>query len=451
MPSRHPPPPSALRPPEPVEALGEAITQASTWLREGRWLTWDAVDHGSRAAGLRPESVWWCTKMLRESQLHPTGLDDIRGRPFRWATSLVSLQAGLREVDLSLGGNVTGAHEIAGADRDQVVIRALTEEAFRSSEIEGAVTTRKRAQAIIASGDLPRDSSERMVLNNYRALRYVRERRAEPITLAHLLALHAILVEGTLPEGDAGRLRTDDDDIHVVDAARNVVVHTPPPAALLPARLERLLAFANAPSEPSAGLPAAPWVHPALRAIAVHFLFGWEHPFVDGNGRCARALWYWVMLRNGYWMAEFIAISEAIGARRAAYYQAFVDTEQDDNDLTYFLVMHLDAVTDAIARLRQRLERQRTRLRSLQRELGALPLNHRQKALLAHALRHPGERYRFDTHAHHHDVAYGTARSDLMELAARGLLPETREGRTRVFVAPADLAQRIAALRGGEG
>lgn len=439
------PPPFTSTPLESGEGLASSMTIASLWIREGRWVTWDEVRHRSREAGLSAESVWWCTRALRETHLQPVGVVDDQGRAFRLAPTLLTLQEHLREIDLALGGSVSSGFEIGAADRDRVLLRSLTEEALRSSEIEGAVTTRARARAMLTSGAPPQSRDERMVVNTFRAMTFVQRHRDTPITVDHLRQLHLLVVEGTLDDpDDAGRFRSHDDDVRVVAEGSGEVVHTPPPAEELSARLEALLAFANARESSSSELP---WLHPALRAIVVHFLLGWLHPFVDGNGRCARLLWYWVMLRNGYWLAEFLSLSEAIKARKVAYYRAFLDTECHGNDLTYFAVMHVKAVSDAIQRLRDRLERHRMRMNAVQEDLGTLRLNHRQKNLLLHALRHPGERYSFETHARHHGVVYATGRADLMDLAKRGLLPETLEGRTRIFVAPRDLQERIVRLQ----
>lgn len=51
----------------------------------------------------------------------------------------------------------------------------------------------------------------------------------------------------------------------------------------------------------------------------LHFMLGYEHPFVDGNGRVARAMFDWAMLRNGYWLFEFISVSRIIRQAPAKY------------------------------------------------------------------------------------------------------------------------------------
>ena len=65
------------------------------------------------------------------------------------------------------------------------------------------------------------------------------------------------------------------------------------------------------------------FLHPVIRSILLHFWVAYDHPFVDGNGRNARALFYWSMLRHGFWLAEFFSISHEILKAPRKYYRAF--------------------------------------------------------------------------------------------------------------------------------
>ena len=59
--------------------------------------------------------------------------------------------------------------------------------------------------------------------------------------------------------------------------------------------------------------------HPTIKAIALHCWLALIHPFADGNGRTARALFYLFMLKNDYWLFEYLSISRVILRRRAQY------------------------------------------------------------------------------------------------------------------------------------
>jgi Fic family protein len=180
--------------------------------------------------------------------------------------------------------------------------------------------------------------------------------------------------------------------------------------------LAALCDFAN-------GVTPDGFVHPAVRAILLHFWLAYDHPFVDGNGRTARALFYWAMLHSGYWLFEFVSISAILRKAPAQYSRSFLYTETDDNDLTYFLLAQTEVIRKAMRELQNYIARKTSEVREVEQHLRALELfNHRQVALIRHAMQHPGHRYTFISHQKSHAVAYQTARTDLLDLATRGIL-----------------------------
>jgi Fic family protein len=195
-----------------------------------------------------------------------------------------------------------------------------------------------------------------------------------------------------------------------------------------------------------------PFIHPVVRAILLHFMLGYDHPFVDGNGRTARALFYWCMARSNYWLIEFISISRVLKKAPARYVRAYLHTETDESDTTYFLLHQLLTINEAIADLHRYLHRKMEETREAKRLLEQSPalhqrLNHRQLSLLDHALRNPRNLYRIDRHQSSHHVTYQTARTDLLDLTEMGLLEKSTMGRAFVFTAPDDLRQRLDAIR----
>jgi Fic family protein len=370
---------------------------------------------------------------------------DKRGHPFRFATPSPVL-IDLHHIDRDAAGQIhSSVGEPIREDPKRYLISSLIEEAITSSQLEGASTTRQVAAAMLLTGRKPRDHSETMIFNNYRAMEHLRSLKKESLTPGHILELHRILTEDTLenPE-DAGRLRQSD-DVRVIDSRDNAVLHDPPVHAELPERMERLCAFANSDET------ALPFVHPVLRAILVHFMIGYDHPFADGNGRTARALFYWSMARSGYWLMEYTSISHILRRAPARYMRAYLHTETDGNDTTYFLLHQLGTIRRAIVALHEYLNRKVLEQKETERLLSASPklrtrFNHRQVALLTHALRNTGEGYRVDAHQRSHNVVYQTARNDLLALHELGLLEKAKQGNAYVFFAPEDLRNRLATL-----
>ncbi len=326
--------------------------------------------------------------------------------------------------------------------KNRVLMDSLMEEAIATSQIEGAVTTRKVAKEMLRSGRRPRDRSEQMVVNGYRTIRLLRERAEQPLSVALLHEIQRSITQDTLDDpADAGRFRAEADPIQVVDERDGEVVFTPPPAAHLSDRVSALIAFANADSG------GEHFVHPLVKATILHFWLAYEHPYVDGNGRTARALFYWSMLKSGYWLFEFLTISRVIHAGSMGYYRSFLYSETDDNDLTYSVVYMLDVTRRALDDLHGRIGEMRAQQQRMDAIRVARGLNLRQRAVLDHAIRHPGQIYTFDSHAGSHGITHQTARTDLIGLIDRGLLRETGSRKPREFYPAPDLDRRLSGKR----
>jgi Fic family protein len=410
-------------------------------LPDGRYLHWDKLRHRNPPQGLTAEDWWAAVKAARLSLRKPVALCDLGGVPFHFCP-VEPIQEKLHRIDSRLAGRIGVSDAITtGPQRDRYLVSSLIEEAITSSQLEGAATTRKVAADMLRSGRRPRDHDERMIFNNYRAMETIRQWRDKPLTPERVLELHCQVSRGTLDDPDsAGRLQTPNEErVEVRDNRTSELLHRPPPAEVLPGRLEELCEFANRK------LTGQDFLHPVIHAIILHFWLAWDHPFADGNGRTARALFYWKMLQSDYWLFEFISISTILRRAPGQYKRAFLRTETDDNDLTYFLLHQLEVISQAMEQLDDYLQRKSTEVKTVERRLKTqAPLNHRQLALLGHALRNPGAEYTFGSHQRSHNVAYATARSDLLELSERNLLDQSAAGQKPIrFFAPEDLATRI--------
>ncbi|MGH7655984.1 MAG: Fic family protein [Gemmatimonadaceae bacterium] len=411
----------------------------------GRYLHWDEFRHRQPIDGLSIENSWHAVKLARKAASRTIPLRDVKGDLFSFANVLV-LTEYLHLVDRDAAGAIRTPTQVTDpGTRERYLLASLAEESITSSQLEGASTSRANAKQMLREGRPARDHGEQMILNNYRAMEWLRSKDSEPLTPAIVLELHALVTEGTLDDSaSVGRFRTDADDIVVSDDTGRIL-HRPPKAAELPQRLDDLCAFANARES------GDQFLHPALRSILLHFQLAYDHPFVDGNGRVARALFYWSMARHGYWLCEFVSISRILRRARGQYLRSFLYTETDGNDTTYFLVDQLRVLRRAIEDLHEYLARKAAEAREaeiiLQRSWKtALVLNERQLALLARALRQPETTFTIEAHRRSHGVAYETARTDLIVLVDDGLLTMRRRGRRFLFVPSEDLRAR-AGLR----
>jgi len=255
-----------------------------------------------------------------------------------------------------------------------------------------------------------------------------------------VFAIHRSVTENTLDVASAaGRFRTPEEKRFVGNDSGEVF-HDPPPAEELPERFKAMCDFGN-------GQTPDFFVHPVVRAIILHFWLAYDHPFVDGNGRTARALFYWAMLKSGYWLFEFISISNILRKAPIKYLRSFLYTETDENDLTYFIVAQTKVIQHAIGELHEYIDRKSKELRELESQLRALDLfNHRQVDLIRHALKHPFQHYTIESHRSSHNVVYQTARTDLLDLHSRGVLERKKKGKQMIFAVPVDLAEKLKKL-----
>ena len=431
------------------ESSPEAVLSAVTTLTPGRlerqsgeYLHWDKLRHLEPPGDFGDREWWLRIKLGRvaDMRLLPlTGPDDLE---FTYCLPDAILRR-LHRIDLRLAGKAAIDGEIASEQQAarRALVNARMEEAICSSQLEGATTSRQVAQQMLRSGRAPADLGERMVANNYRGLQFMREEIGARLTPKAVLELHRIVTAGTLDDPEAaGRLqRPGEDRVAVFYRDEDELpIHRPPPAGRLPERLRKLCDFANESED------SGPFVPPIVRAILVHFWLSYDHPFVDGNGRTARILFFWVMRARGYRLAEYLPISRLLRGAPARYTRAFLETETDDGDTTYFLLHQLDVIERAIGDFVAYVARKSAEQSDVKRRLHEVEgINGRQLVLLTHAVKHPDHTYTFGGHARSNRVTHETARADLGGLAERGLLTRRRRGRSYVFEPAPDLPDRL--------
>ena len=422
------------------------LTEFGALDAKGRYLHWDKLRHLPAPEGVASEQWWAGVKLARRNLYKPVPLLDKRKQPFHYCIP-DSILRELHWLDRHAAGSIQAKEAITNPQtRNTYLIRSLIEEAINSSQLEGASTTRNVAKEMIRQNRKPRDKSEQMILNNYQAMEFIREIKEEYLTPSIVFELQRIVTQNTLDnETMAGQFRSDRDDIHVVDNKSQSILHTPPQAEELPERLSNLCDFANTPGDVGNNT----FLHPVVKAIILHFMLAYDHPFCDGNGRTARALFYWAMAKQGYWLTEFVSISRVIKQASAQYGKAFLYTETDDNDVTYFIIHQLQVIHQAIEVLHVFLDEKVQGINAAEHLLETNDrlrgkLNFRQLALLRHALKHPRFAYVVQEHQQSHGVSYDVARKDLLEMADElKLLVKTKQGKRYLFVVPPDFEERI--------
>lgn len=413
------------------------MPKQSVW--NERYFHWDELRHRPAPVGMTHDEWWLLTKFARMGQARQLALLlDKSGSPFSYVLAEAVLK-GLRYIDRHAGGVDT---QIDPAERDRYIVGQLMEESITSSQLEGASTTRRVAEELLRTGRKPVDNSERMIANNFAAMQYIQTLAKTDMTPAIICDIQRIITLGTLENADdAGRFRQDD-TVNVVDNRDGTILHRPPPEGELAQRMQRLCVFANQSEDDE------PYCHPVIRAILLHFMLAYDHPFADGNGRTARALFYWAMVRHGYRLMEYVSISSVLRQATGQYKRAYLYTETDDGDVTYFLIHQLETIEKAIHALRQHLLVKQDELAQTQQLLTGLNqrLNLRQVALITQALKGRVDTHTIASHQRTHGTSYATARQDLMDMTALGLLQERKQGKAFHYFVPANLREIIALL-----
>ena len=405
-------------------------------LRSNQYPHWEKLRYRQPPGDLSSEEWWFAIKIQRSNLQKKLPLVDKNSKPFSYHLPDPAPES-LHDVDLGAGGVIEMPDPITNPEtRDRYIVASLIEEAFTSSQLEGAASTREVAKEMIRAGRKPATEGEQMVLNNYMTMQWIRKIEDQPLNQQMICDIHRKITERTLSDpNDAGHFRKPDRSI-VVDDQYGTVLHEPPDADQLKERMSAMCDFAN-------GKTPKHFVHPVVRSIILHFWLAYDHPFADGNGRTARALFYWSMLRHKFFLFEYISISTVILKSPTKYGRAFLYTESDDNDLTYFVLYHLKVINQAIQELHKYVRRKTQEMRAVESRLKRLAtLNHRQRALVIHALRHPQHRYTVTSHKTSHDVVYQTSRMDLLDLEQKGLLEKHKVGRT-YYYHPVDNLQSI--------
>ncbi|PCJ54320.1 MAG: filamentation induced by cAMP protein fic [Candidatus Hydrogenedentota bacterium] len=408
-------------------------------LVDGKYVHWEKLRRLRLPRGIRNHKEWWAgLKFQRLPKRKFINLDIFEETQFSF-----SLEDPIYEKHIFIDKNASGSIQmpvsIGEAEmKKQFYVKSLIEEAITSSQMEGASTTRPVAKAMILDKREPRDKSEQMILNNYRTMEFINEIKDEPLSKKLIFEIHKMISENTFDdEEEVGRFRKPDEKVVVQDSLTGEIFHRPPPANQLEEQISFLCDFANEKSPEY-------FVHPVIRSVILHFLIGFIHPFVDGNGRTARALFYWSMLHHGYWLFQYISISRILKKEQKRYSQSYLFTENDDNDLNYFLVYHLDVIERAIFACNDFVKRKAIQSLELMQELKSMEkFNYRQQELLRHAIQNPELPYTFKSHQTSHGISYASSRSDILSLVEKGLLRQYKVGRAMHFLPEKDIKNKL--------
>lgn len=378
-----------------------------------RYYYWDDIKYKKDLPFNNPEENWNFIKTYRTTKYEPLVFGNYR---FNYFISPF-IAKNLHDFDLKLIGGLQQSSLLA-SERIDYLRTSLLEEAVASAQVEGAATTTEVAKEMLKSGRNPRNESEQMIFNNLRAIQFISEFQDSNIDFNSIIELHSIMTANTDAEKYSGDFRKD--EVYIIDHVDGEVAHIPPIWEEVELLMSELCDFANSDTK---------FIHPIIKASIIHFMIGFIHPFKDGNGRTARALFYWYLLKKGYILIKNISISKVILESRTQYDKAFLKTEYDDNDLNYFISYSVKNIKVAFEKLKsyqdKKLE-ERNVANLISYQLMEKGLNKRQADLLGYLYLKGKNIATLKSYSDRHEIVRQTASKDLNELIKLGLLKEDR-------------------------
>lgn len=374
---------------------------------------WDKVKYKKPLPdGVTPEMLWSYVKASRLKQ------SVMIWNKYGIKLCVTShIQRLCHEFDMLFGSFWSSENDSQSAERKYYLASSLMEEAIYSSQMEGASTTRVVAKEMLRKNKSPQNKSQQMIVNNYNTIRYITQHRNDPLTEENLLHIHRLMTENTLDDpNNAGRFRTND-EVVVADVVANEIVYTPPTYKEIPDFLDAICYMFNEDN------PRV-FLHPIIKGIVIHFMLAYMHPFVDGNGRTARALFYWYMLKENYWLTEYMSISRVIAKSKKTYEKTFRYSENDENDIGYFVAYNLRALKISFQQLSDYIQRKQKEKKAANAFMASGNVNQRQALILQQFAEDPDLVLTVKEVQTRFSVASMTARKDLSELVQQGYLQE---------------------------
>lgn len=373
---------------------------------------WDTVKYKKLPKGCSAKKLWTYVKADRMKNM-------VRVWP-KYSILLGitnQMQRMCHEFDMNFGGFGGTNTIIPNDNKERYLVSSLMEEAIFSSQMEGAATTRLVAKDMLRKKMTPKDKSQQMIANNYQTIQFVVQNQDTPLTTDLLLQVHRLITEHTLvnPE-DAGRFRTND-EVVVENGITHEVVHCPPSFSDIPEFVKGLCRFFN-DEKPKV------FIHPIIRGIIIHFMIAYMHPFADGNGRTARAMFYWYMLKQKYWLTEYMSISRVIAKSKKKYEKSFRYTKADNNDIGYFVAYNLRVLDLSFKQLQGYLKRKQEEKKAANTFLRLGDINDRQAQIIKMFVDNPKEVITVKDIQSKFFISATTAKGDIMGLVNRGLINE---------------------------
>lgn len=393
------------------------------------YVYWEKFQYLKIPKGFTKEEAWAYLKFSRITSADVIPIKAKDGSQFTYYLTK-SMYQKISFIDSNTSGLLSDVENTSRTKMNELLISGLSEEAIASSQIEGANTSRKVAKKMLFSQRKAKNRSEQMIINNYQVMQRLQEWKDLEISIEMIKEIQKNITLNTLDDKlDEGRFREDSDNIAIVDKLTGEIVFTPPKSIFVIKELQRFVEFANSKDNQE------DYIHPVIKASILHFWLAYLHPFADGNGRTARAIFYWFLLKNNYWLFQYLSVSRIIKRSKKQYDDSFAYAEVDENDFSYFLNYQLRAVElsikEFISHYQKKLSNEKQVIKIVEK-LGNL--NSRQINLLQELNTDKDTQIDITIHKTKFQISYETARSDLKYLEQKDFLKVIRVKNKFIYI-----------------
>jgi Fic family protein len=244
--------------------------------------------------------------------------------------------------------------------REEALVRTV----HHGTHIEGNDLTKHEAEKVLAGHTIVgRERDIQEVLNYRNVLKFISDFQGKDITEEVIKHVHALVAHRILPEEQVGEYRKT--QVVVKNAQTGEITFRPPPAVEVPFLLSDFVDWVNSVSNDD--------IHPALKAGVVHYELVRIHPFLDGNGRVARAIATLVLFCEGYDIKRFFALEEHYDRDPLNYYNALQSVGQTQGNLNGWLEYFSEGLAIELTRIKEKVKSLSTDLK-IKKSLGGQQL-----------------------------------------------------------------------------
>lgn len=395
-----------------------------------KYLHWDELPMRFKGVEVNLKLLWSYAWFARELNNRPIKLE---GLILRYVQT-PQIEKALHNLDMRVGGKIDFESQMPSVDlKNKYLVSSLMEEAIASSQLEGAVTTRVVAKRMLRENRKPQNHSEQMIVNNYLTMMYIKENTKpnQPLTLEFIKEIHKRITKDTLENIEYEGVIRADNEVKVLSRDKGQIIHEPPDYSSIEKLLQQTCIFVNSDSTEF-------YLHPIVKAIVIHYVIGYIHPFNDGNGRTARALFYWYLISQQYNWLEYVAISTAIKNAPSKYTYAYLYSETANNDITYFVKFNLRQIDIALRFFEDYIEKKMSENNKIFEIIHDSPSLSIRQADIIITLSKTERPITINEMQERYNITYETARTDLLNLANSGYLQMNKKGKQYIFLLDKD-------------